>query len=312
MGMKKTGLVVLALATGCSTYSVRKSALAPHIAPPMRSGQDLGEASGEASFGASTLASAAAPQEGDGANAGLYIPRVEVVGALRKRISDNLDLGVMWDHGFRRGAYATSEDQPSPNKNNVYGGGLSGFYSLATSAPGLRIGVGLDLLLYSIPFVEYRTCVSLCGGQTYTQVDHDRETIGVASLSVVPSWKTGRLTVFGGGTLRNHPTVEKGSLEVLDVDDEVEGGPVNFILHAGVDVELGGGLRAMALVYQPIDQNPVQYYPTLGVGLTIPLAKREPPPPPPQYAPPAYPYPPPPPQQYPPAPPPPPPPPPPQ
>jgi hypothetical protein len=87
---------------------------------------------------------------------------------------------------------------------------------------------------------------------------------------------------------------------------------VIFILHAGVDVELGGGLRAMALVYQPIDQNPVQYYPTLGVGLTIPLAKREPPPPPPQYAPPAYPYPPPPPQQYPPAPPPPPPPPPPQ
>src|SRR5687768_10645970 len=103
-------LAALALATGCSTYTVRKSALAPHIAPPLRSGQGMGDAAAEASVGASTLVSAGAPEEGENANAGLYIPRVEANAALRGQVRDNLDIGVLWDHGFRRGAYATSED----------------------------------------------------------------------------------------------------------------------------------------------------------------------------------------------------------
>jgi hypothetical protein len=298
----------------CTTYTVRKSALAPHIAPPMRSGQDMGGATAEAAVGASALARGKAPVEGEDANAGLYIPRVEVVGALRKRISEDLDLGILYDHGFRRGAYATSEDQPEPRNGSVYGFGVSGFYSVPTGSPGLRVGIGLDLLTYSIPYVEYRTCVDFCGGTPYTRVDHDRDSVGVYSLAVIPSWKSGRFTLFGGGTVRNHPTIEKGSIEgVLDSDDEVDSGPPNFIVHAGLDVELGQGIRAMAMVYQPVDRSPVEYAPTLGVGLTLPLGRYKPPkpaaapppapyygyPPPQPYPPPPQPYPPPP-QPYPP------------
>lgn len=286
-------LATLALATGCTTYTVRKSALAPHIAPPLRNGQGMGTAASEASVGASTLISAGAPAEGENANAGLYIPRVEANAALRGRLTDKLDIGFLWDHGFRRGAYATSEDQPEPKNGSVYGGGGSLFYSMSTGAPEFRIGIGFDLMIFSVPYVEYRTCVDFCPEGPTTTVSHDRDSIGVYSLAVVPSWRSGRVTVFGGGTMRNHPTIEKGSVEgVFDSDDEVTGGPAVLIAHAGVEVDVGGGVRAMGLVYQPLEQDPVRYMPTLGVALTVPLAQRRPPaaapPPPPPPAP--YPY----------------------
>lgn len=307
MSPRRLFIPLLVCSAACSTYTVRKSALAPHMAPPMRNGQNLMGAAAEASVGASALARTDAPKEGPDANAGLYIPRVEVTAALRKQISSDLDLGLLYDHGFRRGAYATSEDQPEPNNGSVYGGGVTGFYSVPTGTPGLRVGIGLDLLIYSVPYVEYRTCVDLCGSEPYSRVDHDRDSIGVYSLAVIPSYSTGRVTVFGGGTVRNHPTIDKGSIEgplEIDSDDEVKSGPPNFVLSGGIDIELGQGIRAMAIVYQPIDRDPVDYAPTLGVGLTLPLGRYhrpKPPPAPPQpyayppYGPPQpYPYPPPP------------------
>jgi len=306
MSPRRIAIPLLLCSAACSTYTVRKSALAPHITPPMRNGQNLMGAAAEAAVGTSAVARASDPVEGPDANAGLYIPRVEVTAALRKRISEDMDLGLLYDHGFRRGAIATSEDQPEPNNGSVYGGGVTGFYSVPTGTPGLRVGIGLDLLMYSVPYVEYRTCVDFCGSEPYSRVDHDRDSIGVYSLAVIPSYHTGRITLFGGGTVRNHPTIEKGSIEgPLDSDDEVDSGPPNFILSGGIDVELGQGIRAMAIVYQPMDKDPVDYGPTLGLGLTLPLGRHhEPPPPPPQpYAyPPPQPYGYPPPQPYPPPP----------
>jgi hypothetical protein len=274
--MKMTFLAATLLLVGCSTYSVRKSALAPHIAPPMRSGHGLGDASAEAAFGASTLASTGRPTEGEEANAGLHIPSVELGGALRGRVTDYLDVGVLFDYGLRRGATSTSDDQPTPDNGNVWGGGASLFLSLPTASPALRVGIGLDLMAYSIPYVEYRTCIENCAGHPYSTVDHDRETIGVYSVSLVPSWRAGRLTLFGGGTLRNHPTIAKGGIEGedLDLDDDVDAGPANVLVSAGAEVELGAGVRAMGMVYQPITSDPVEYTPTFGVALTIPLGRR--------------------------------------
>ena len=301
MSLSRLVVPLLFCSAACATYTVRKSALAPHIAPPMRSGQNLMGAAAEASVGASALARAKNPVEGPDANAGLYIPRVEVVAALRKRISEDMDLGLLYDHGFRRGAYATSEDQPEPKNGSTYGGGVTGFYSVPTGSPGLRVGIGLDLLMYSVPYVKYTTEVD----GTYTRVEHDRESVGVYSLAIIPSFRSGRVTLFGGGTVRNHPTIDKGDIEggidpYLSDDDEVESGPPNFILSAGLDVELGQGIRAMAIVYQPVDKDPVDYGPTLGIGLTLPLGRYKPPPPPPPPQPqPYYGYPP---QPYPPQP----------
>jgi hypothetical protein len=299
LGLAFVGLV--AAGAGCSTYSVRRAALAPHIAPPMRSGQGMDDSAVEVALNSSTVASAAEPLEGDGANAGLYIPRVHLGAALRGRLNPNFDFGLIWDHGFREGAYATSEDQPSPDNGSVYGGGFTSYASIPTGTPGLRFGLALDLMVYSVPYVEYRTCVENCGGVTFTDVTHDRDAIGVYSFSLIPSYRVGRVTLFGGVTLRNHPTVEKGGIEgSLDFDDEVTAGPANYVLHAGTEVELGGGVRAMGIVYQPVSQDPVAYGPTLALSLSVRLAKPpapipqqpyQPPPPDPYYAPPPPPQP---------------------
>ncbi len=269
--------LTLATSTACSTYSVRKSALTPHIAPPMRSGFGLADAAAEASFGASTLATTNPPEEGPDANAGIHIPRLELGGALRGRLTDSLDLGFVWDQGLRQGAYKTSPDQPSPGGGSVYGGGASLFASIPTAEPSFRVGVGVDLMIYSIPFVEYRTCVENCGGKPYSTVDHDREEIGVYGLSLIPSWRSGRLTLFAGGTVRNHPTVAKGEIEGdIELDDEVRAGPVNLLVSGGAELELGAGVRAMGMVYQTLTDQPVRYWPTFAVGLTIPLGRRAP------------------------------------
>ena len=58
-------LAALTITSGCSTYTVRKAALGPHIAPPLRNGQGMADARGEAQVGASTLMSAGAPEEGE-------------------------------------------------------------------------------------------------------------------------------------------------------------------------------------------------------------------------------------------------------
>jgi hypothetical protein len=276
-GMKIWLLAFAAALAGCSTYSVRRSALAPHIAPPMRSGHGMGDASAEAAFGASALASTARPAQGD-EGAGLHIPSVELGGALRGRLTDYLDAGLLIDYGMRQGATSTSDDQPTPKNGSVMGAGASLFLSVPTASPALRLGVGLDLMAYSIPYVEYRTCIENCAGHPYTTVDEDRETIGVYSLSLVPSWRVGRVTLFGGGTVRNHPTIDKGSVqgEDLDLIDDVEPGPLNLVVSAGAELELGAGVRAMGLVYQPLTADPVDYAPTFGVALTVPLGRRAP------------------------------------
>lgn len=280
--MKASALTVAAGAliglSACGTYSVRKSALAPHLAPPMRSGHGTGQGT-EVSFGSTTVAAAVAPEEGPGANAGLHIPRAELGGALRGALSPNFDFGFLWDYGARRGATKTAEDEPSPQNGSVWGGGISMFYSAPTPHPAFRLGLGLDLLRYSVPYVEYRTCVEDCV-EPYTDVDHDREGVNVYSLSVIPSWRVGGLTLFGGGTLRNHPMVDKGEIEIGTYpDDEVNAGPPNLIATVGAEIELFGSVRALGMVYQPLTQDPVRYGPTFGAAITIPLGSPMPAPP---------------------------------
>ena len=39
---------------------------------------------------------------------------------------------------------------------------------------------------------------------------------------------------------------------------------------------MGGGVRAMGMVYQPLAEEPVRYMPTFGIGLAVPLSREAP------------------------------------
>jgi len=303
MTMPIVGRVLpLTLATltclGCSTYSVRRSALVPNIAPPARSGQPAG---GRVELALSTprAMSFGEPREGEGANAGLYLPRTEVVGELRvpaRGLSPDLDIGILYDQGFLTGATAISPDQPKPRNGSAIGFGPSIYFAPEVS-PGFRLGFGLSGLLYSVPFIEYRTCVSNCGASLWEDIEDGRKTVSVFSASLAPSFRTGALTVFGSLTARDHPTNTKGEVTndpIFDSDDEIRSGPTNFITGVGVEYDFGR-IKGLAQVFLPIVRDPVEYRPTLGVGIAMPLGQppvyaQRPAPAPGPYGPPPGPY----------------------
>ncbi len=267
-------LTLLASMTACSTYSVRRSALVPHMVPTTRNGQAM-QRTMEGNLALPTLAQAGAPSEAATANAGLFIPRTQVNAALRTRVTKQTDVGFTWDHGLSKGAQKISPDQPNMKDQNVYGGGIALNHSAPTSNPHLSIGLTSELQLYSIPFVEYRTCIDACPLTGFTEVVYDRSLVPVASLGITPSYKQGAWVFFGGLTVRNHPTIEKGEIEkekLIEDDDEVSAGHFNAVVNAGAEYEFADGFRAMVHLYQPVTADPVRYKPTLGIGLTVPLS----------------------------------------
>lgn len=258
---------------------MRRAALVPKIQPSQRNGQPMGNAVSEVSAGTAGLVSLTEPGEVEEANAGIAVPRSQVNAAARLKVAPNFDLGLLWDHGFDEGSIAISDDQPDP-EGDVYGAGLSTYYSAETVDPRFRVGVGLDLLFYSVPYVEYRNCIENCFGERFTEVDHDRDTIPVLSAALIPSYRLSpKWTVFGGVTMRNHPTIPKEDIEgSIDFEEEVESGPFNYLVSAGIEREIFGRVRAMLVLYQPVVANPVRYGPTIGLNVTLPLGRRDPPP----------------------------------
>jgi hypothetical protein len=94
-------------------------------------------------------------------------------------------------------------------------------------------------------------------------------------LGVAPSYRRGRVTYFGGAFARNHATTlrKEYNTDLTDRDGDVQDGPLNPLLHAGVEVELAPWLSAVAIVHQDVVANPVKYGPGIGLGLTARLGE---------------------------------------
>jgi hypothetical protein len=258
-------------ASGCAQYSVRRAALVPQPTPTMRTGQPMDRVA-ELGLGMGTVARLAEPREGD-SDAGLHIPRVQVAGNLRFRPTRNFDLGLIMERAFVGGSTSLADDQPTPEGGDARAFGTSLYYSAATRDAGFRLGISADFLIYSIPHVEYRTCVENCDHVKYTDVVQKRSGVPVVSLGLTPSWHHKGWTGFGGVTFRNHPTIEKGGTEGFYDTDDLEAGPMNAIISAGVEYHIDSGVRAGLVVHHIIAQDPVSYAPTIAATVTIPLSQ---------------------------------------
>ena len=267
------------LVPGClakqPAYSVRRAALVPHAGPTTSSGQPLDRAT-ELSFGAGALAAPVEPSQGD-PNAGLHVPNHQVNAGFRIKPTANFDVGVVYERGFNAGSTSLAADQPEVPHGDAVGYGVSTRYSGTTSNEHLRIGMSLDLLTYSVPYVEYRTCVANCTQFDETEIDEGTAIVPAFSFAIIPSYRAGRFTVFGGITVGNHPTVEKSGMESGFGDgSNVEVGPLSYVASVGADVALSENLRASVVVYQPVGSGPVDYGPTLAASIKIPLGPEPP------------------------------------
>jgi len=252
----------------------------PHQQPIRRTGQPMGDNKAELAFGSPTVGELGSPVEAAGANAGIVLPRWQFDGALRIQTSPNFDIGFVFDYGLDKGSEGINTDQPDPDNGDVIGAGVSTQYSIKLDDK-FQLGLAAEFLIYSIPYVEYRTCVSNCLGLQFTTIQKDRDSIPVVSFGIIPSWKPSdhNIVLFAGFNVRNHPTIEKGDVEIGPdlFDEDVEPGPSNVVVTAGIEFSFSNGVRGMAYIYQEVVRDPVVYRPTLGLAISIPLAKMPPP-----------------------------------
>lgn len=289
-------LAALATLAACNVNRVNRAALVPHMTPTLRSGAPM-ETPGEISLGASSLAHTKLDSSDD--TAAVEVPGTQAEGNMRLRVGQHVALGLLYAEGFDATAKKIKDTQPDVDGGNVRGWGFTLAGMIPTSNPDFTVGVNSELLFWSVPWIEYSTCVDNCGGVPWTVVTEDRASISQLAIGVVPTWRSGNMSFWGGVTFRNHPTIEQKGTEVgVDIGDDVEEGSFNTVLSAGGDIELGGGFRAGLTIYQVVHGQPAKYGPSLAAMLTIPLGRRDTPatttaPPPPGAAPvyPGYPAP---------------------
>ena len=303
--MRSLAWVALVLGA-CGTYNYNRAALVPRATPRMHSGAPL-DGRAELSVGASSVASFGDPGVGD-PNAGVEIPGTQLHGDMRVRLGDIVALGFIYENGLDKGATPLKSTQPPVEGGNVQGMGMSVDIAVPTNNPNLHIGLGLDAIVWSVPYVEYFTCAMDESCFPYQIQNHGSDDVDTFAASFTPTYvASDQVTVFGGVTLRNHPTInQKGQeMDPLFFSPQVESGPANLVVSGGVQVSLAeGAVLASAVAYWDSSQNIAKYTPGLGMLLSVPFgrktAPRDPPPPPgylyvppPGYAPPPPPPPPP-------------------
>ncbi|HUQ04240.1 MAG TPA: hypothetical protein VM261_17195 [Kofleriaceae bacterium] len=270
--------VVPAALAACNVNRVNRAALVPHMTPTLRSGAPM-ETPGEIAIGASSLAHSTLGSTDD--SAAVEVPGTQAEGNMRLRVGPHVALGLLYAEGFDAGAKKIKDTQPDVEGGNVRGWGFTLSSSIPTGSPQWTVGLNSELLFWSVPWIEYSTCVMNCGGFQWTVMTEDRATISQLAVGVVPTYRAGKMNLWGGLTFRNHPTIEQKGTEVgVDISDEVEEGSFNTVLSAGADLELGGGFRAGATLYQVVQGEPAKYGPSLAVMITIPLGRHDTPAPP--------------------------------
>lgn len=285
-GIWAAALALCAVAAGCNVNRVNRAALVPHMTPTLRSGQPM-ESPAELMLGASSVTHSTLGSSDD--EAAVEVPGTQAEGAMRIRLG-RAALGFIYAEGLDSNAKPIDDTQPPVEAGNTrgYGFTVSGF--IPAGDPRWHVGVNAELMTWSVPYVEYETCVQNCGGLNWTFREEGRASVSQMAVGIVPTFSGGKWSAWGGVTFRNHPTIEQKGTEVgVDFEDEVEEGEFNAVLSAGADLELGGGFRAGATLYQVIRGKPASYGPNIAVMITIPLGRRDVPTPPAPVAPPSAP-----------------------
>jgi hypothetical protein len=293
-------LVALAVfAAGCGTYNYNRAALVPHMGPRLDSGAGQSHR-GELVLGASSIAHLGKPGLGD-ASAGIEIPGTQLHGGLKVAPNERFSIGLIYERGFDAGAHPLKSTQPPVDNGDVTGYGMSLDYSIPTGSPNVRIGIGAEAILWSAPYVEYYTCQEQDACFPYAIQAEGHDTVMTGALSVTPSYRTGEVVVFGGLTVRDHPTLQQKGVDTDPLFDEpeVEPGPANFVVSGGAEIALAdGAVKLTGIAYWDVSRTPAKYGPGVAALVSIPFGTRNdrdrrpaqppvyPPAPPPVYAPP--------------------------
>jgi hypothetical protein len=277
-------------------YRVQRTARVPHPAAPLRTGEPLAGPV-ELSVGASSIGDVTKPELVD-EQASIEVAREQMRAEVRIRLGKRGELTPIFETAMGKMVPLDSTQAPVEDGKPA-GKGLAVRYSIDTGAPGFSVGLGVEAMSWTIPYVEYRTCIEYCedNNAPIMEKHYGREDVGTFGLSLAPTYRSGNLAMFATAYTRRHPTIKRKGTEELspDYDSDVDGGNYNLMLSAGLEYRLPVA-SVMATVQQDVTRDPVAYGPSFGlaIALRVPEPKphridREPPPmppPPPTYGPP--------------------------
>ena len=265
-------LFILPALAACQEYQQHRVALVPHAAPLPYDGQPM-QSQGSISIGADSLFDVIRPSVGDPTQ-GDEIPATQLRGQAAIRVGDMFSVAGIFEHAITQTATVVSPTSPKITDASLSGAGLALRWSTPTSTPGLRVAFATELVLWNVPYAEFNQCVQPCTYGASFAADNG-EIIPTLGVAVITSYRTGRMTYFGGATLRNQPTITELNLTTIpDNDGGPSSGKFNLTLHAGVGVDIGSGVQASAFIDQTIPSDPVSYGPSVGMQLEIPLGDR--------------------------------------
>ena len=268
-------LVCSLLLAGClpvPTFQVQRAARVPHATVPLRTGQPL-RGPVELTVGMSSASDVIDARRGND-RASVEVPERQARGEFRVRAGRWTEIAAVTERGFESSSRKLDREQASvgPGSPNAFG------FAVRQALPVTMdrkwwIGLEVELMAWTLPYVEYRTCVENCDSVPYSTVDRDDTSVMTLGLGITPSYRAGPLSIFGGVFARNHPTIVRKGLEYEEGSEDVENGPLNALVHLGAAYRFNEVLSALAVVSQNVTTDPVRYGPTVGVAISATLGR---------------------------------------
>ena len=245
-------------------YKVQRTARVPHPAAPLRSGAPL-DAPIEASFGTSSAFDLRAPRLVDH-TAAVETPSVQLRGEARFRIGTFGEIHVGTEHALAPTPIDATQ-APIPGDDNAWSFNLGVRYAVPL-APGVFLGLGLESVVWTLPYVEYRSCVENCEGVPPQERDSGTDSLWGLAADITPTYRSGDLTLFAGLHIAPNPTIQRKGTEIgaMDYDSDLALGPTSYIVHAGAEYKLGP-ISVLAQIQQDLAGSPVAYGPSFGFAI---------------------------------------------
>jgi len=267
-------IVLIFLASGCTSYRVQQSALVPAATlPPLPASAP---AAVDVYLEDSTVTFVSEPERAPDSDAGLWITRHMLQAAATFHPNDYVGIRVLTPVGLQQGAMRAAPTTLQRPDKRVTGGGAGVTLSVPWFGGSQQMHFTGELHLLSIPTRAIATCEFNCTGASPERITHHRRFVEQAVLGVdyVVELRDGVRLALRAAT-RSHPTNHE-TISNGTGNAEVSPGPAYAIVGTSLEVQLSEWLSVTPSVQWPVTHSPVVYGPIISVGLrgTIPREPR--------------------------------------
>jgi hypothetical protein len=222
----------------------------------------------ELSGGMSSVLDLRSPHLHD-ATASVEVPSVQVRGELRLRVFRFGQLALIHERGLADTYHALDPAQPPVREGSATSVGAAVRYTVHfADTPAFTIGLGIEGLVWSLPYVRDKSCLAICNPDHYPRLEEGTATTMVSAFSLIPAYRRGRWTFYAGLYAAPHPTVHREVTQTAATgyDLGVDPGDMNVLAHAGVELSIRQ-LSVLVQIQDDLSVAPASYAPSFGLAI---------------------------------------------